>query len=437
MEAARALERPGDPAKSRSRRSQGFLAACSGISREAWNAKLAKFSPPDGRWTDKRRRELSEKNKRRARAAGLNVHDDRQMKERVRLAALINKEPLYGCSLRYSLRIAEDLKPDRSPRLVCMDCEDLIKAHKPVQLIKGRCPHHEFRDAQMFARGMQCPDCLKAGALYCDHIFDRTAKVNGDQPVMACVWHPRHPDANECLCSLGQLKLGFQEKCPHCGGRGYMIGLKWNNLDQKWEESFLDDGTRVFLSFLQQKGIRKWVLQKKQEDLAAEMGVHVNTFYAYRKKAEWLGYLKVVDGEIIRDCVSCGQEYIQSRDHGRREDGTKCRCGGTGPVRATRADKLMWKPDIILDQDFVSEENERFNASVRTMVDAAGPYESSRRRVAEDHAIAAKAILFALLTAWTGQQHTRLAFWTECRKQCAAQGIPEHVYAFLFPIKRE
>lgn len=427
MKAANALQRNRNWNKNRS---QEFLGSLGGVTRGTYNGAVGLFSEPvNGRMDDDQRRGLSQRNKDRARAAGKQVHDDRPMRNRdcKRIGVLLHKAPMYGCSLQYSDAIPDHMKPDRSKRLVCLVCEEirdrLEQGDSPEELAARfdmsvkeiehraqKCEHFRCRDAQMYARH------------YGVDMFDATAHVNGDQAVLGCGFHPRLPDANDCLCALGQLKLAFQEVCPHCKGRGYMIGLKWNKDESKWEESFLPWGPRFLLAWLQLKAIRKKPLQRIQAEMAEEMGIDPNTFYAWRRKLEWLGFIRVVPGEIYRSCTSCGQQYIQSRDHGRRQDGARCRCGGSGPVDWTKPDKLIWHPDEVFDPEMAARERERFNALGLAV---------SRRD--EQSAIKALEVHRRVLASWTGNQHSLQAFWNECAKQSRAAGLPRELIGFLYP----
>jgi len=425
MEILKALEQAGDDPEYRERRSQGVLAASLGLCRETMNRRIARFSAPDGRWDADRRRRQSEAKKQAHRAEGHNVQEDdsspwaRLSVAEKAIGVLLNKELRPGCSLRYSLRMEQALKPGLSKRL----CPDCVKAKAK------KCRHWGSKDAQQFAQA------------FGEQFFDPYAiGVNGDKEIPLVLFNPLHPDANPCLCALGQIKLGYQEICPHCGpcpqckgsgkndhgkcwgcdgsgSKGYVIGLKYSGSEGKFVPSVLDGGPRILGAFLLIKGIRDFgLVQRIQSLLAAELGVDPNTFYAWRQKLEWLGYLRVVPGDIMRSCTSCGRNYTTQK---------WCpRCGGTGPVENRHPDKMLWAPDLAFDPEIAAREWERLCQRAKALRDA-----NEARRACD--------LIGPALTAWTGQQHSLAAFWNEMRRQLRAAGVPAPMIEHLFPLYRE
>lgn len=418
MEASKALESPGEPTKRRERKSQAIIAARLGVRRETVNRWVSLFSEPDGRWDEERRRRQSERTKERHRCKGHEVSE--QDFAGIPLGPehqyLLNKDALPGCALRYSLHMDEALKPGIAKRM-CPDCTSAgVK----------KCPHWVCKDAEQMA------------AAFGEANFDPTAiGVNGDKAIPLYIFDPKHPDANPCLCALGQHELGFQEICPHCGpceackgtgkgaegkcdpcggsgSKGYVIGRRYT-ADGKWEEAFLGASPRIFLVFLLMKGLRdKGCIQVKQSLLAEDMGVDPNSFYAWRRKCEWLGYLRVVPGEIFRGCTSCTSRY----------SGEQCPCGGSGPIEDVKPDKIMWLPDLILDPEIAAREWELLCQRAKAVQDA------NAARQASD-------IVRRGLKAWTGQQHSVTAFWNEMRRQLRTAGLDSSVVDILFPRYRE
>jgi len=373
-----ALEEYGADSSHIRRRSQEYMALILGIDRSTFNRRLAKYSFPDGRWSDERLCRHSElKRAEAAKRAGPEAGPGnsgpapqrRARRQIKRVHAFFHKNASFGQAQLYSLNMSQKLKP---------------KLEKKA----GKTTNVEL-----------------AAAAFGEQWFDRTMDgVNNWKDVPGWIWHPNLPDADKCSCQAGQMGLHPGE-CQKCKGTGTII----------YKDPLPDYG-RNLITFLLLKGLKqRGSLVITQEAIAKALGMDVNTVAKYEDKLEALMIIRCIPGAVHRDCLNCAINYV---DH--------CpKCGSnSGPITRRDPHKILWLPDRLMDEEIVQREWNRFNALREKIRDR----EIFKR---------AERIEVALLKEWRGHEHSLEAFWNEMRRRLAAENLNKSVIDVLFPFFRE
>lgn len=254
---------------------------------------------------------------------------------------------------------------------------------------------------------------------YGDDVFDPQARANGFKEIEAWLWHPALPDPVECECQLGQAQLSFQKECPKCAGEGwhYREPSKLER-DRGLQYGSLPDYARLLASYyvmcgieddipelrtpdgeIKRRGSPAGMLQIRQSDKAAALGMDEDTVRKMDWKLERLLIVKIVPGE---------KEYYP----------------GTRKVKSSEPDKTLWMPTRLLDHEICVQERERFMRAKGLVRDQAAAAQADRLHL-------------ELLREWEGKAHSLGAFWNELRRRFAHHGVEKGARETLLPLYRE
>lgn len=253
---------------------------------------------------------------------------------------------------------------------------------------------------------------------YGDQLFDPQARANGFKEIPAWLWHKALPDPVECECQLGQAQLAFQTVCSKCDGQGWHFREPSKlERDRGLQHGSLPDYARLLASWYLMLGIEEEIpelrtpggdvkrkrspagmLQIRQSDKAAALGMDEDTVRKMDWKLEKLLIVKIVPGE---------KEYY----------------AGTRKVKSSEPDKTLWMPTRLLDREICVAERERFMRAKEKVNEVQGAHPDR--------------LHLELLREWEGKPHSLGAFWNELRRRYAHHGVPKDIRDALLPVYRE
>jgi hypothetical protein len=353
--------------------------------------RIGKFTLPDGRWDEARRRKMSERQKALALKEGKQL-TGRHMRSVERHLQVLNKNAGYGQAQFYTLHMRDELKPR------VKEGESLPSPTANVELL-----------AQAF------------GADW----FDPTQEgINNYK--WAPGWIKDLPQVEECICKSGQLCLLPGKTCPKCDGFGATAVR-----DDRGDVVPLYDYGKNLLFHLILKGIMQFGSidnQRLVQEMEPALGMDQATIAEYRNQLELLKIIRVRTGDITRRCMRCDVRFVCRWRENKNGEGKwvgQChKCGATaGTVVERKPDVWIYIADKVMDEETEERERQRFQ-EMRARIDAAA------------FALAEK-VHVELLQAWRGHEHSLRAFFTQMRRRLASQGLNKNVINVLFPFYRE
>jgi len=265
-------------------------------------------------------------------------------------------------------------------------------------------------------------------------------------------WHfdPNLPNAPDCVCRRGQMKLGFQEICPKCEGRGFLI------------EGSMPDYARQVLHWMDDRGmdveLRRCARHKKlfeanqcctecgsrgdlhkkrgelngagsvkysMEKIAAANGLDVSTLYRYFTVYKRLGLIRTAPGTKYRKCENARCSKLDLYVD-------KCPgCGGAnGAIKKSDPQLIIDLTSRTLDRDMARAERARMDRLVKW----------HRKWLDQKHQAeleSAVAMVKKVLGEWEGKEHLLQSFYSEMRRRLAASNSRANLVNVLFPLQLE
>jgi hypothetical protein len=465
LEHTGALAQIGDPGARVDRVPQKQIAAILGITRETLTKRLMIFSSPDPEWDQKvlckchgRPRRECQSQKLRAiaanhphwnkgsesadfRGAGSEEGDARSPSE---IPHQGNKEAAQGAGLPASKSV-----------------KDGSRVRKHVGVILAR--NAGFAVANSYA--IACKDgdrpSINAGAnqvgflahTFGAHLFSREKQTWANGPLkiglegfrrsIGWIWDQHLPDAPDCACMTGQLKLSFQEVCPRCGGAGFVVGgslpdygrmlLHWlvdRGIDEEWRSCAKCTRTFTGKEMCPGCGARGQVIKKRgelnnytQEDIAQATGLDVSTVRRYFTTFKRLQLVRTVPGEVWRKCLKCKLPPYTGQCPG-------CKSNCTTEIVRRDPQLIIWLTSRTLDKQIADTERRRLAAIV-----AAHRRWLDHKHLAELQTAADLAK--RVLGEWEGHEHLLISFYNEMRRRLEASKLRANFINVLFPRQRE
>lgn len=352
--------------------------------------RIQLFSAPDGRWTDERRQQMSDRQRRRAEAAGKKL-TGKTMRSVRRVHRFLSKNAGYGEAQQYDFDMPAALKQTWDSSV-----EEGQKMPSPTSNVE-----------------------LMAQAFGADW-FDA-----GMEGVNNYKWLPGYvtelPHVNECICRSGQLCLLPGCACPKCDGSGA--------IPERYEDGrkvpLADYGKNLF-AYLWLKGLEQYgSVQISLEEIAHDTGTDENTVAKYRDELELLQVVRVISGDILRLCVPCNQEFLCTKPKDKwLGECPKCK-SRYGKVIKRWADKWIYIADNVMDEETALREFERFHAL------------RDKLKIQRAEFDRAEAIHTLVLKEWRGREHSIKAFFNYMRRRLASEGLERSGIDALFPLYRE
>jgi hypothetical protein len=290
------------------------------------------------------------------------------------------------------------------------------------------------------------------------HLFSREKQtwlhpqqsLGGYRKSYGWVWDSHLPDAPDCACVTGQLKLDFHEECPRCGGAGFEIGGSMTGYCRMQLHFLLDRGLDVELrrcgkckkTFEGNQNCsgcgghgdvfkRRGYLNENpehgytEEDIAQALGLHVSTVRKNFKVLKRLNIIRTAAGNVWRKCQNDRCRNLPLYN-------TKCPgCGSTSdPIKARDPQIIIFVASRIFDKQIARAERERLDAILR----------AHRRWLDKKHLAeleAAVELAKKVLDEWEGGEHLLVSFYKEMRRRMAASKIRAKLRNALFPLQRE
>jgi DNA-binding CsgD family transcriptional regulator len=267
---------------------------------------------------------------------------------------------------------------------------------------------------------------------------------------------PKLPDAWDCDCVLGQKKFNFQEVCPKCEGRGFIIGKPTEENGYKGSMPWRG---RMILHFLDDRGLdvelrrcnkcdrvfegnqmcagcgaRGEVHKKRGElnsgsakyteyQIGLALGLHESTVSSYFKRFRRIGILRTVKGTAWRKCQRCTNLPLYT---------DKCPgCGSTSdPIKRRDPQLIIDLTSRTLDKQLAATERTRLENLVKW----------HRKWLDQKHQAeleAAVEMAKKVLGEWEGREHLLVSFHREMRRRFAASKLRANLVNVLFPLQRE
>lgn len=341
----------------------------------------------------------------------------------------------------------------------CQRSRDERRARKHVAAILAR--NQGFRVANSYA--LACTDGARPGInsgsnqvgflahTFGAHLFSREKQtwldprqsLDGFRKSYGWIWDPHLPDARDCACVTGQLKLAFQEVCPKCGGAGFVIGGSMPDYGRQLLHWLLDRGIdeelrrcgkckKTFAGNQMCPGCasRGEVWKKRgeligysQDDIAAANGMDVSTVRRYFTAFKRLLLVRTVPGDVWRKCLKCTNLPLYTG---------KCPgCGSSSdPIKRRDKQLIIWLTSRTLDKQVAATERARLDAIVKF----------HQRWLDQKHQAeleAAAELAKKVLGEWEGGEHLLLSFHHEMRRRLAASKLRANLMNVLFPLQRE
>lgn len=277
------------------------------------------------------------------------------------IAPFFNKQrPSIGCVNRYSQR---KQKGETAPT-----AENALKINDPAEL--ARRYGQEHFDAEMEG-------------------------VGGAGKVALWTFDEQIPKAIRCACRKGQMKFNFSSNCTKCGGKGFKLD----------PERKMGPTARTVLIVLQLKGIAG----RRQEDgsytppylditceeIGQLCGMCPNTVSEALDEWEDLKVLQIVPGKVTYDRA--------------------------GAVVHRDPQRIIWLPGLLMDDDVVERERQRFMAALAYARELAN---LNGWELAAVHMSRIAALHQELLRRWHMSRHSLGAFWNAMRKLIWREGMP-------------
>jgi hypothetical protein len=274
--------------------------------------------------------------------------------------------------------------------------------------------------------------------------LDPTQSLEGFRKSYGWIWDPHLPDAPDCACVTGQLKLGFQEVCPKCGGAGFVVGGSMPDYGRLLLHWLLDRGideelrrckkcSKTFAGNHMCPGCasRGEVYKKRgeltgytQRDIAEATGMDVSTVRRYFRTFKRLHLIRAAPGDVWWKCEKCPNLPLFTG-----------KCPGCGsPPCGTPKDRdpqlIIWLTSRTLDKQIAATERQRLDALVKW----------HRRWLDQQHQadlVAAVELAKKVLGEWEGKEHLLQSFFNEMRRRLAASKLRANLVNVLFPLQRE
>lgn len=433
-----ALVQIGDPGKWGHRVSHKEIAAILGVTRETVTKRLMIFCSPDPEWEQsvlckchgKPRRECqSEKisaiaanhphwQKPSSSGAVEEGADCRRAKQdgargRKHVAAILARNQGFNVSNSYALAVTDGARPGIG-----------AGANQVGFLV------HTF-GAHLFSREKQT-------------WLDPRLSLEGYRKSYGWIWDPHLPDAPDCACVTGQLKLEFQEICPKCGGAGFVVGGSMPDYGRQLLHWLLDRGIDEEIRYCgkcKRKfagneycpggcGSRGEVYKKRselfdytQQEIADANGMDVSTVRRYFTTFKRLHLVRTNPGDVHRKCQKCTRLPLYT--------GTCPGCGSTSdPIKSRDKQLIIWMTSRTLDKQIARTERDRLDKIVawhkkwldqKHQADLAAAVELAKKVLGE----------------WEGREHLLLSFYSEMRRRLAASTSRASFVNVLFPLQRE
>lgn len=513
LESQGALAQIGDPGKVVDRVAHAELAAIFSVTRETITKRLSMFAAPDPEWDENalckchgRPRRQCHSEKLRAIAANhphwnKEVRDAQRTMEKDSIVGVadqaadgeVNSQRTdratgsnFSCreeSLPADLPLSSEAlrSPETDQQLVSSGMaaalhgdgcrrarKDGARAEKHVAAILAR--NRGFRVANSYA--LACDDGLRpsinAGAnqvgflahTFGAHLFSREKQtwldprqsLDGFRKSYGWMWDKNLPDAWDCECTTGQLKLAFQEVCSRCKGAGFLVGdtmpdygrllLHWlldRGIDEELRRCSNSKCThkRTFAGnqMCPGCGARGEVFKKRgelngpgspkytMEDIAEATGMHVSTVYRYFTTFKRLNIIRTAKGDVWRKCQKCTNLPLY-RD--------KCPgCGSSSdPIKRSDPQLIIFTASRTLDKETARAERQRLDALVK-----AHDHWLDRKHQAD--LVAVVELAKKVLGEWEGHEHLLVSFYNEMRRRLAQSTLRASLVEVLFPCQRE
>jgi rRNA maturation protein Nop10 len=476
LEAKGALAQIGDPGKVVDRVAHAELAAIFSVTRETITKRLGKFAAPDPEWDENALCKCHGRPRRQCHSEKLSAiaanHPHWQKSssgaDRPQRSSAGQVSPVAGDYENSSPALPAGDPDKMAAALHGEGCrrarKDGARAEKHVAAILAR--NRGFRVANSYA--LACDDGLRpsisAGAnqvgflahTFGPHLFSREQQgwldprqsLDGFRKSYGWMWDANLPDAPDCACVTGQLKLAFQEVCPRCGGAGFVIGGTMPDYGRLLLHWLLDRGideelrrcakcTRTFAGnhMCPGCGARGEVFKKRgelngpgsakytMEDIAAGTGLHVSTVYRYFTTFKRLNIIRTAKGDVWRKCQKCTNLPLYC---------DKCPgCGSTSdPIKRSDPQLIIFTASRTLDKEMARGELARLDALVKW----------HRRWLDKKHQAdleAAVDLAKKVLGEWEGHEYLLVSFYNEMRRRLAHSKLRANLVEVLFPCQRE
>jgi len=246
---------------------------------------------------------------------------------------------------------------------------------------------------------------------YGEDLFDATMDgASGAGRVALWTFDENMPRPLRCVCRKGQMKFNFSSNCMKCGGKGFTLD----------PERKMGANPRVLLITLQLKGIVSFgYLDMTCAALGELAGMCENTVAECLDAWEDIKVLQIVPGKVTYDRAGA----VVDRD----------------PQR------IIWLPGLLLDDNIVRTEQERFAVHLARTLELAKLNGWSN---AEIHLARIAALHAELLRRWFMSRHSLGAFWNAMRKLIKVEKLTPHSFnrrtkrwedyrSHLFPVHLE
>lgn len=274
--------------------------------------------------------------------------------------------------------------------------------------------------------------------------LDPRLSLEGYRKSYGWIWDPHLPDAPDCACVTGQLKLEFQEICPKCGGAGFVVGGSMPDYGRQLLHWLLDRGIDEEIRYCgkcKRKfagneycpggcGSRGEVYKKRselfdytQQEIADANGMDVSTVRRYFTTFKRLHLVRTNPGDVHRKCQKCTRLPLYT--------GTCPGCGSTSdPIKSRDKQLIIWMTSRTLDKQIARTERDRLDKIVawhkkwldqKHQADLAAAVELAKKVLGE----------------WEGREHLLLSFYSEMRRRLAASTSRASFVNVLFPLQRE
>jgi hypothetical protein len=243
---------------------------------------------------------------------------------------------------------------------------------------------------------------------YGDDLFDPALQgASGAGRVALWTFDENMPRPLRCVCRKGQMKFNFSSNCMKCGGKGYTLD----------PERKMGANPRVVLTTLQLKGIVSFgYLDMTCAAIGELAGMHEDTVAECLDAWEDIKVLQIVPGKVTYDRA--------------------------GAVVHRDPQRIIWLPGLLLDDDIVRSETERFATALARTLELAKLNGWSQGEI---HLARIAALHAELLRRWTMSRHSLGAFWNAMRKLIKVEKLTPHSFNrrtkrwedYLFPVHLE
>jgi hypothetical protein len=269
----------------------------------------------------------------------------------------------------------------------------------------------EQEPEQTKENALKSNDPAELARRYGEDLFDaRMNGASGAGRVALWTFDENMPRPLRCVCRKGQMKFNFSSNCMKCGGKGYTLD----------PERKMGANARVLLIVLQLKGIVSFgYLDMTCAAIGELAGMHEDTVAECLDAWEDLKVLQIIPRKVTYDRA--------------------------GAVVHREPQRIIWLPGLLLDDNIVRSETERFAVALARTLELAKLNGWSNGEI---HLARIAALHTELLRRWFMSRHSLGAFWNAMRKLIEDEQLTPNSFnrrtkrwedyrSYLFPVHLE